>query len=65
MQELALNFFTPKGGPDNVVMVVIALVAGQTDLSEMRESRNSIAAIGREGAVGPIVVAARTLDSQS
>jgi hypothetical protein len=62
--DLAVNFFTPKDGPDDVVMVVIALEAGQTDMSQMREIRNSIAAIGRKGAVGPIVVAARTLDSE-
>jgi hypothetical protein len=64
IEELAVNYFTAKDEPDDVVMVVIALEADQTDLPRMREIRNMIAAIGRKGAVGPIVVAARTLDSE-
>jgi hypothetical protein len=64
LEELAVNFFTPKDGPDDVVMVVVALEAPQTSSARMREIRNTIAALGRRAAVGPIVVSARTLDSE-
>ena len=45
-------------------MVVIALEAQQTSVPQMRDIRNTIAALSRKGAVGPIVVSARTLDSE-
>jgi hypothetical protein len=64
LEELAVNFFTPKDGPDDVVMVAIALEAHQTSSAGMRDIRNTIAALGRRTAVGPIVVSARTLDSE-
>jgi hypothetical protein len=64
MAELAVNFYTPKHGPDDVVMVVIALEAGQSSVPQMREIRNTIAELSRRGAVGPIAVSARTLDSE-
>jgi hypothetical protein len=64
LEKLAVNFFIPKDGPGDVVMVVIVLEARDTDVNQMREIRNHIARIGRQGAVGPIVVHARTLDSE-
>jgi hypothetical protein len=62
--ELAVNFYTPKGGPDNVVMVVIALDTKNTSIVRMRELRGQIARIVKNGGVGPVVIDARTLDSE-
>lgn len=64
LDELAVNFYTPKDGPENIVMVVIALDAQDTDVASMRDIRNRLAHIAREGAVGDLVIDARTLDSE-
>jgi hypothetical protein len=64
LEELAVNFYTPKDAPENVVMVVIALDADDTDVASMRDLRNRLVRIARQGAVGDVVIDARTLDSE-
>jgi hypothetical protein len=45
-------------------MAVIALDAENTSVSRMRALRNQIARIVKSGGVGPVVIIARTLDSE-
>ena len=61
--ELAENFYAPKGGQDNVIVVVIALDTKKTSVARMRQLRGSIERIVKKGSVGPVVIDARTLDS--
>jgi hypothetical protein len=63
--ELAVNFSARKDVPEDVVMVVIALEAHQTCVSQTREIRNTIAVLSRRCAVGPTVVPAGTWTARS
>jgi len=63
LDDLVVNFYTPKDRPEDLVMVVVGLEAAQTTVGEMRDLRNRIVRICRRFDVGPFPIEARTLDS--
>lgn len=53
LDDLVVNFYTPKDRPEDLVMVVVGLEAAQSAVGEIRDLRNRIVRIRRRFTPAP------------